>query len=98
MGYTALAWDHPEQAYHLLRRVALLRPYDPQSYLAMAACLAELGNTDLAILYYEVALAGEWDRRFCEFRRIAMVDYLRARSEQLTAAADRLEAALHEED
>ena len=28
----------------------------------------------------------------------AMVDYLRARSEQFTAAADRLEAALHEED
>ncbi len=46
------------QAYHLFRRVAELRPYEPQTYRAMAQALAAMGNTDLAIAYYEIPLQG----------------------------------------
>lgn len=63
-------------AFHLFRRVAESRPHEPQTYRAMAACLVELGRIDLAIAYYEVGLAGEWDARFGDFRRILAVEYL----------------------
>ncbi len=76
VAYSAMAWDLDDQAYHLLRRVAMSRPYEPQMYLAMAQSLAKTGHRDLAILYYEVALGGKWDNRFQEFHRIASVDYL----------------------
>jgi len=77
VAYTALAWGLADQAYPLLRRVAMARPYEPQMYLAMAQSLADSGHADLAMFYYEVALGGTWDDRFREFRRIAGVDYLR---------------------
>ncbi|HUT92281.1 MAG TPA: hypothetical protein VMY37_22490 [Thermoguttaceae bacterium] len=76
VAYTALAWGLPDQAYPLLRRVAMARPYEPQMYLAMAQSLADSGHPDLAMFYYEVALGGAWDNRFRDFRRIASVDYL----------------------
>ncbi len=76
VAYSALAWGLPDQAYHLLRRVATARPYEPQVYLAMAQSLAQAGHADLAMFYYEVALGGQWDDRFRDFRRIATVDYL----------------------
>ena len=76
VAYSALEWDQPGQAYHLLHRVAKARPYEPQMYLAMAQSLAQLGNHELAVLYYEVALAGKWDGRFQEFAYITRVDYL----------------------
>ena len=40
VGFSALDWGLGEQAYHLLRRVAESRPYEPQTYLALAHCLA----------------------------------------------------------
>ncbi len=77
VGFSALRWGMDAHAYHLFRRVATLRPYEPQTYYAMARALAKLDHNDLALVYYEIALAGKWDPRFGEFDRIVSVDYLR---------------------
>ncbi len=77
VGFSAIEWGRPDQAYPLLRRVALSRPYEPQTYHLLARCLAETGHVDLAMLYYEIAVSGQWDARFGEFTRIAGLDYLR---------------------
>jgi len=77
VAYSASVYGLHGHAYHLFRRVADVRPYEPQTYRAMAQVLEQLGKTDLALLYYEVGLRGNWDRRFGEFRRIHSIDYLR---------------------
>jgi hypothetical protein len=76
VGFSALDWGLGEQAYHLLRRVAEARPYEPQTYLAIAHCLAGMDRADLAMIYYEVALGAKWANRFPDFKQIASVDYL----------------------
>ncbi|MHC4548255.1 MAG: hypothetical protein ACYTEZ_05705 [Planctomycetota bacterium] len=77
VGFTALEWGLGGQAYHLFRRVAHARPYEPHTYQAMAICLDELGKTDLALLCYEVARVGRWNERFGEFGKILSFDYHR---------------------
>lgn len=77
VGFTAMELGLPEHAFFLFRRVADARPWEPQSYKAMADVLAKMGMADLAILYYEVSLQGNWDSRFGEFHRIAAIDYAR---------------------
>jgi len=76
VAFSAIEWGLGGQAYPLLRRVALARPYQPQVYLATAECLADLGHADLAVIYYEVALTGKWNARYQDFNRIADVEYL----------------------
>jgi tetratricopeptide (TPR) repeat protein len=77
VGFSALEWGLGGQAYHLFRRVADSRPNEPENYRAMALCLEELKDADLALAYYEIALAGKWDQRFGEFRKILGLEYLR---------------------
>lgn len=76
VGFTAMQWGLGDHAYHLFRRVAEARPFEPHTYHALALLLSEMGRTDLAIAYYEVGLAGQWDSRFGDFRKILMLDYL----------------------
>lgn len=77
IGYTAMQWGLHAHAYYLFQRVAAARPFEPQSFHAMAQALAEMGKPELAFAYYEIALSGEWDQRFGDFKRIVTVDYLR---------------------
>ncbi len=90
VAFSAMEWRLGGQAYHLLRRVAAARPFEPQTYHALARCLEEMAesdagatggsvskNADLALAYYEVALTGGWDGRFGEFKDIVAWDYLR---------------------
>ena len=53
-----------------------MRPYEPQAYQAVARCLTELGRADLAMIYYEVAVTADWNRRYKDVHRIAGVEYL----------------------
>jgi tetratricopeptide (TPR) repeat protein len=76
VAFSAIDWGLGGQAYDLLRRVADARPYEPQTYLALAQCLADLGHADLAMVYYEVALTGQWNERYRDFRQVAGVEYL----------------------
>jgi hypothetical protein len=77
VAFSAMEWGLGSQAYYLLRRVATSRPWEPQTYHALAQVLAGMGKIDLAICYYELALAGKWHTRFGEFRKIAALDYMR---------------------
>ncbi len=75
IGVTAMSFGLPADAFHLFRRVAVSRPFEPQTYRAMAQTLARLGRTDLAMAYFEVGLAGRWDARFGDFRKILALEY-----------------------
>jgi len=77
VAFSAMGWGLGGQAVHLFRRVAFTRPFEPQTYQALARCLEQMGRADLAMAYYEVALTGKWNERFGEFRRILGIDYLR---------------------
>jgi hypothetical protein len=77
IGFSAMSWGLHTQAYHLFARVAQARPFEPQTYRAMALSLAAAGHDDLAMAYFEIGLAGQWDARFGEFRQILLQDYLR---------------------
>lgn len=77
VGYSAMQWQRGDQAVALLKRAAVARPFEPQGWLALAQSLADMERADLAIVYYELVLAGRWDGRFGEVHRIAAVDYLR---------------------
>ena len=76
VAFTALELDRPAQAYHLLRSVAQQRPFQGSIYPAIGQCLAQAGQADMAIVYYEVALAGEFQRQGSKFRQIVAVDYM----------------------
>jgi hypothetical protein len=76
VAFSAMSYGLGGHAYHLFRRVALARPHEPQTYRALAACLVEMKRVDLAIAYYEVGLAGQWDGRFGDFRRILGLEYV----------------------
>ena len=93
IGFSAMDWGLPEQAYYLLQRVAEARPFEPQTYLAIAESLAASGHDDLAMIYYEVAVGGKWDTRFQEVNRIAKTQYLHFLR---TATGDK--AAMHARD
>ncbi len=75
VAFSAMDMGLAGQAYPLLKRVAEARPYLPQVYQAMAQCLASLGNADLAMIYYEIALGGQWHGRYQDFKQIAAVEY-----------------------
>jgi hypothetical protein len=76
VSFSAMELGLRGSAYHLLRRVAEARPYEPQTYRAMASNLASMGHADLAIAYYEVALRAQWDGRFGDFHKIVALEYL----------------------
>ncbi len=77
VAYSAMAWGLPSQAYYLLHRVVEARPMEPLTYLALARCLEECGKADLAIVYYEIAMAGRWPARMGQLRTISLLEYLR---------------------
>jgi tetratricopeptide (TPR) repeat protein len=76
VGMSAMEWGLPAEAYHLFRRVAESRPFEPPTYRALAQSLVRLGKIDLAMAYFEVGLAGRWPGRFGDFHRILAVEYL----------------------
>jgi len=92
VGFSAMEMGLGAQAYHLFRRVAASRPFEPQTYRAMARALTALGAADLALLYYEVGMIGRWDSRFGEFRKILLMDYQKF-LEQVAAGEIKVRAA-----
>ncbi|QDU69828.1 hypothetical protein [Engelhardtia mirabilis] len=94
LGFDALALGYPGHAYHQLLRAAEARPFEPSTYLALAEAAAEAGNLQLAWIWFEVALGGQWSGRFGDFRQIASVTclhWLRENASDLpNAAAERL--------
>ncbi len=76
VAFTALEMGRPAQAYHLLRGVAKARPFESSIYPALGQCLTQLGQPDMAIVYYEVALGGSFDRMGEDFQKIVSAEYM----------------------
>ncbi len=76
-AYTLMSWNRNQDAYRLLLRAALKRPQEPHAYLATARLMERTGHPILAITFYEIALNGNWDDRFGNFRDIARAEYHR---------------------
>ena len=77
VAFSAIEWERPGEAYHLLRRAAAGRTFEPITFHALAHCLEQMGNADLAMVYYELACGGRWDARFGDMHNIAQFDYYR---------------------
>ena len=77
LAFSAIEWQRPGEAYHLLRRAGAARTFEPITFHALAHCLEQMGQADLAIVYYELACGGQWDARFGDMHNIAQLDYLR---------------------
>ncbi len=77
VAFSAMEWGLHDQAYQLLKKTIVARPYEPPTYQALAQALVQMGHTDLAMLYYEIAYQAEWDARFEGFRLIVGLDYLK---------------------
>jgi hypothetical protein len=77
VAFSAIEWERPGQAYHLLRRAAAGRNFEPITFHVLARCLEQMGQPDLAIVYYELACGGQWDPRFGDLHNIAQFDYFR---------------------
>ncbi|MEM1350396.1 MAG: DUF2135 domain-containing protein, partial [Myxococcota bacterium] len=96
VGFTAMEWGMHAHAYYLLDRLAEARPFEPQTWRSLALASASMGAYDLAAIYYEVALAGQWDLRFGEFRAIVMQDYVRFAREHADELSPQLRAVVAE--
>ncbi len=77
VAFTAMELQHPAQAYHVLRRVAKARPFAATIYTEIGKCLTDLGQADMAIVYYEIALNATFPGRGVDFKRITAVEYSR---------------------
>ncbi|MCU0727209.1 MAG: hypothetical protein MUE73_15710 [Planctomycetes bacterium] len=77
VAYHAMERGLFEPASRLLRRTARARPFEPESFRALALCHEAAGEHGLARLWIEVALAGRFDDRFAEFRRVVAFDAAR---------------------
>ena len=65
-----------DQAYPLLRRHSRshTRPTEGVFYTALGQCLADMGQVDLAMVYYEIAVTGTFSK--VSFREIATTSYI----------------------
>ena len=75
VAFTAMELKRPAQAFHLLRNVAKARPFEGSIYPALGQCLTQLGQADQAIVYYEIALGGKFQRRGNHFKEIVATEY-----------------------
>jgi len=75
ISYYALDKNKHRDAFYLLRKVAEMRPYEPQTYLAIARILVESNQLDLASLYYEIVINGHWNREYGQFTLLAKIEY-----------------------
>lgn len=88
VAFAAENWGLYQQAFNLHLSAASLRPYEPQSYTYLAKLAHQLGNNDLALIYFEVGLASQWSNRFGDYELIHKIDYanfLRKSSMQMSS-------------
>lgn len=76
VAYAAEAWGQPIAAFELHKQALNSRPFEPQSYSYLANLAEKIGKYDLALLFFEMGLAGKWDNRFRDYETIHKMDYL----------------------
>ena len=47
VAFSAIEWERPGEAYHLLRRAAAGRNFEPITFHALAHCLEQMGHTPI---------------------------------------------------
>ncbi len=72
LAFTALAWELPGAAVHLLERVRELAPGEPVDDHLLAVAVAQVGRPELALAHFEMALA-----RSTQAISPVLIDYLR---------------------
>ena len=75
VAMTAMEWQRPEAAYHLLLRTAQRRPYEGATYSAIGQCLAQIGKADMALIFFELALGAKFENQGADFRKIVATEY-----------------------
>ncbi len=75
VAFAAETWGLYQQAFNLHQTAASLRPYEPQSYTYLAKLAEQMGNKDLALVYFEIGLGSQWSRRFGDYELIHKIDY-----------------------
>ena len=75
VAFTAMDLGRPDAAYHLLRRVLHQRPFEGSTYVAIGQCLDRLNRADMAIIFYELALAGSFQNQGPDFQKIVATHY-----------------------
>ena len=76
VAFRALHWQRPDQAAPLLWRLTQARPYQPQCLLLLARAMADAGDTDGAIVCYDLVGSGNWDNRWAGAKEIAAIELL----------------------
>ena len=76
LAFVAMELEQPAHAYGLLRRVVTMRPFEPTVYPAIAKCLTQLGQADMALLYYEIAIEAKFQNRGKDYRKIVTTEYM----------------------
>jgi tetratricopeptide (TPR) repeat protein len=76
IAFTAMEMERPAPAFHLLRRVARARPFQGNIYPAIGQCLTQMGKADMAIVYYEIAMNGTFQRQGEDFKQIVAAEYI----------------------
>ncbi len=76
VAFRAMQWQRSDQAAPLLWRLTQARPYQPQCLLLLARAMSESGDTDAAIVCYDLVSSGNWNPRWSGAKEIAQVELL----------------------
>jgi hypothetical protein len=77
VAFSSIKLGFPTGAYYALEQVAETRPWEPMSYIQMAQTAQASGLPDLALVLFEVSLAGDWQPRFKAFQEVSGMLYAR---------------------
>mmetsp|Transcript_15403 Transcript_15403/g.18724 ORF Transcript_15403/g.18724 Transcript_15403/m.18724 type:complete len:1106 (+) Transcript_15403:116-3433(+) len=77
VALSSIELGFPTGAYYALEQVAETRPWEPMSYFQMAQTAQASGLPDLALVLFEVSLAGDWQPRFKAFQEVSGMLYAR---------------------
>ncbi len=75
VAYRLACWGSPAGALPLFMRVIRERPFEPQPWIEAARTFEMLGMHRQAVICYEVACSGNWDRRFNGLREVILEEY-----------------------
>ena len=77
VAFRAIKWDRSDQAAPLLWRLAKARPHQPQCLLLLGRSLADSGETDAALVCYDLVCHGKWNQRWASgVKNIAEVELM----------------------
>ena len=76
VAFRAMQWQRSDHAAPLLWRLTQARPYQPQCLLLLARAMSESGDTDAAIVCYDLVSSGNWNQRWSGAKEIAQVELL----------------------